>query len=257
MDLASSARQLGPRAGIFGAPSGGAAAASAAVDSGGYSGFVCAHICRGGPGAYDEWGAFHESPPGEKRRRMAGAEFGEELGMALNKAILFSQMEMHSRVDGLTGLLRRQPFMDRLAEELKKAKAFNTPFCVLMVDIDHFKAVNDSHGHGAGDIVLGRIGQLLKEAFYETDVVGRYGGEEFIVLLPRAHLDGVLRKAEAMRKRIEAELIVCGFTQLKVTVSIGVARYPDHGLTGEDVIAGADRALYQAKESGRNRVTAA
>lgn len=184
----------------------------------------------------------------------AGGEFGEELGMALNKAILFSQMETHSRVDGLTGLLRRQPFMDRLNEELKKAKAFQTPFCVIMADIDHFKLVNDSHGHAAGDIVLGRVGQHLKEAFYETDVAGRYGGEEFIVLLPRAQMDGVLRKAEALRKRIEADTITCGFAKLKITVSIGVARYPEQGVTGEDVIAAADRALYQAKETGRNRV---
>ncbi len=185
---------------------------------------------------------------------LAGGEFGDELGMALNKAILFSQMELHSRVDGLTGLLRRQPFMDRLAEEMKKAKAFQTQFCVLMLDIDHFKNVNDSHGHAAGDIVLSRIGQLLREAFYETDVAGRYGGEEFIVLLPRAQLDGVMRKAEGLRRRIESESISCGFTQLKITVSIGVAHFPSHGTTSEEMIARADQALYWAKERGRNRV---
>ncbi len=188
---------------------------------------------------------------------IAGEEFGEELGMALNKAILFSQMELNSRIDGLTGLLRRQAFMERLTEEVKKAKAFQTPYCILMVDIDLFKSVNDSHGHGAGDIVLSRVGQIIKESFYETDVVGRYGGEEFIVLLPRAEFDGVLRKAESLRRRIEADTISCGFTQLHITVSIGAAHYPSHGTSADDIIARADRALYHAKESGRNRVIGA
>ncbi|MFN0117228.1 MAG: GGDEF domain-containing protein [Elusimicrobiota bacterium] len=183
-------------------------------------------------------------------------EFGEELGVAINKALLFSKMEEHSKTDGLTGLLRRQAFMDRLNEEFKRASAFHTSFSLLMVDIDHFKAVNDSHGHGAGDAVLSRVGQILKESFYETDVVGRYGGEEFIVLLPRAEAEGVYRKAESLRKRIEQEIISSGFTQLKVTVSIGLSHYHS-GINHTQLIEAADKALYRAKESGRNRVIAA
>jgi diguanylate cyclase (GGDEF)-like protein len=186
-----------------------------------------------------------------------GRDFGEQLGVALKKAILFNQIEMQSRLDGLTGTLRRQAFMDRLAEEFKRAAVFHTPFSVMMVDIDHFKSVNDTHGHAAGDAVLNRIGQVLKESFYETDVVGRYGGEEFIVLLPRAESEGVLKKAEALRKRLESEIIPAGFENLRVTVSIGVAHYPLAGRTAEDLIGGADKALYQAKETGRNRVIAA
>lgn len=186
-----------------------------------------------------------------------GNEFGRELGMALSKALLFNQMELHSRTDGLTGVLRRQAFMDRLEEEVKKANAFHVPFCLLMIDIDHFKAVNDGHGHPAGDAVLARVGQILKESVYETDVVGRYGGEEFIVLLPHAQLDGVMRKAEALRERFEREVIVSGFERLKITVSIGLSHFPTHGRKGDDLIARADKALYQAKESGRNRVIAA
>ncbi len=187
----------------------------------------------------------------------AGREFGEQLGMALNKARLFSEVEMHSRLDGLTGALRRQPFMERLNEELKRASVFHTPFSLLMVDIDHFKAVNDSHGHAAGDAVLARVGQILKESFYETDVVGRYGGEEFIVLLPRAEQEGVLRKAESLRQRFERETIPSGFERLRITVSIGLSHHPENGKSAEALIAQADKALYEAKRTGRNKVVAA
>lgn len=186
-----------------------------------------------------------------------GNEFGKELGLALSKALLFNQMELHSKVDGLTGVLRRQAFMDRLDEEIKKANAFSSPFCLLMIDLDHFKAVNDGHGHAAGDAVLARVGQILKESVYETDVVGRYGGEEFIILLPHAQLDGVVRKAESIRARFEREIITSGFERLRITVSIGLSHFPTHGRAGQELIGCADKALYQAKESGRNRVIAA
>jgi len=183
-----------------------------------------------------------------------GREFGEQLGMALEKAQLFSQMEIHSRVDGLTRVLRRQAFMERLDQEFRRAAVFQTPFSLMMVDIDHFKAINDSHGHEAGDVVLRRIGDLLKETIYETDVIGRYGGEEFILLLPKAQKDGVLRKAEQLRQRIESEIIPFGFEKLRFTVSIGVAHFPASGDKADELIAAADKALYQAKEHGRNQV---
>ncbi len=200
---------------------------------------------------------FMKSPIGEKSEedlRQTGVEFGEQLGMTLNKALLFSQMEEQSRVDGLTGVLRRQAFMDRMNEEIKRSKMFNSPFSIMMVDIDHFKAVNDGHGHAAGDAVLRRVGELLKESVYETDVVGRYGGEEFIVLLPKAEIEGVRRKAESLRQRMQQEVISSGFEQLKITVSIGLAHCPGHGRSPEELIGKADKALYKAKESGRNQV---
>ncbi len=188
---------------------------------------------------------------------VTGQEFAEQLGVALQKAFLFNQMEIQSQVDGLTGVLRRQPFMERLAEELKRATVFRTPFSLMMVDIDHFKNVNDTHGHAAGDAVLKRVGQILKESVYETDIVGRYGGEEFLILLPRAEADGVLRKAEALRQRFEREIIPSGFENLKITVSIGVAHYPKGRTTADALISTTDKALYQAKETGRNKVVAA
>jgi diguanylate cyclase (GGDEF)-like protein len=104
---------------------------------------------------------------------------------------------------------------------------------------------------------LRRTGQILKESVYETDIVGRYGGEEFIILLPRAEAAGVMRKAEALRQRFEQEVISSGFENLKITVSIGLAHYPQGGKTADALISSTDRALYQAKETGRNRVVAA
>ncbi|MCG3204801.1 MAG: hypothetical protein KCHDKBKB_01518 [Elusimicrobia bacterium] len=195
--------------------------------------------------------------PATQEHLEAAEEFGAQLGVALSKALLFNQMEMQSRQDGLTGVFRRQPFMDRLEEELKRAALFQTPFSLLMVDIDHFKAVNDSHGHAAGDTVLTRVGKILRESFYETDVVGRYGGEEFVVLLPHAEQGGMMRKAESLRQRVANEVIPSGFENLKVTVSIGVAHFPKDGRTAEALIGSADRALYKAKATGRNRVVQA
>lgn len=186
-----------------------------------------------------------------------GREFGTQLGMGLYKARLFSQMELSSKVDGLTQVFRRQAFMDRLSEELKRAAVFHTPFSVMMLDIDHFKAVNDGHGHAAGDAVLARVAEVLKMSVYETDVVGRYGGEEFIILFPKAEPQGVLRKAELLRKTIENEIITSGFEKLQITVSIGVAHYPHHGNQAIELIERADQALYKAKESGRNQVVEA
>jgi diguanylate cyclase (GGDEF)-like protein len=196
-------------------------------------------------------------PAREREFVEIAAELGPQLAMALAKALLFRQLETQSRTDGLTGVLRRQAFTDRMDEEFKRSAVFNTNFSVLMIDIDHFKSVNDQHGHPAGDAVLARIGKVLMESFYETDVVGRYGGEEFIVLLPRSEFDGVMRKAEALRRRIESERIQTGFGPLQVTVSIGAARFPEAGRTPDDLIASADRALYRAKEGGRNRVEGA
>jgi len=182
------------------------------------------------------------------------ADLGPQLAMALAKALLFRQLELQSRRDGLTSTLRRQPFLDRLAEEFKRGAVFKTRFSVLMIDIDHFKLINDTHGHPAGDAVLTRIGKILNDSIYETDVAGRYGGEEFIVLLPRSEADGALRRAETLRARIEAEKISTPFGDLSVTVSIGMASYPAAGTTADNLIGAADKALYAAKDAGRNRV---
>ncbi|MCK5584216.1 MAG: GGDEF domain-containing protein, partial [Elusimicrobiales bacterium] len=117
-----------------------------------------------------------------------------------------------------------------------------------------FKNLNDKYGHQFGDFVLKRIGDILKSSVYETDFIGRYGGEEFGIVLPRADFEGVLRKAESIRAAIEKEVFQQGLESVRITVSIGIAHFPRDGFSSKDVIRKADKALYSAKDSGRNTV---
>lgn len=183
------------------------------------------------------------------------ARFGAEISFALKRVILFRQVEWLSLTDGLTGLWRRSALDEKVREELRRAAAFKTTVGFMIADIDHFKRLNDTYGHQFGDAVLRRVAQLLKAGVYETDFVGRYGGEEFGIVLPRADSAGVLRKAEALRARIAAETFSQGLEQVALTISIGIAHFPRDGSTPEALIAAADRALYAAKEGGRDRVT--
>jgi diguanylate cyclase (GGDEF)-like protein len=183
------------------------------------------------------------------------ARFAAEISFALKRVILFRQVEWLSLTDGLTGLWRRSALDEKVREELRRAAAFKTTVGFMIADIDHFKRLNDTYGHQFGDAVLKRVAQLLKAGVYETDFVGRYGGEEFGIVLPRADSAGVLRKAETMRARIAAETFSQGLEKVNLTISIGIAHFPRDGRTPEELIAAADRALYAAKEGGRDRVT--
>lgn len=180
--------------------------------------------------------------------------FAAEISFALKRVILFRQVEWLSLTDGLTGLWRRNALDEKIREELRRAAAFKTTMGFMIADIDHFKHLNDTYGHQFGDAVLKRVAQLLKDGVYETDFVGRYGGEEFGIVLPRADSAGVLRKAETIRARIEAEVFSQGLEKVRLTVSIGIAHFPRDGRAPEELVARADTALYAAKEGGRNRV---
>jgi len=125
---------------------------------------------------------------------------------------------------------------------------------VIMADVDHFKRFNDAHGHPAGDIVLKRVAEILRESTRDVDVVARYGGEEFFVLMPETEGEGAADVADRVRERVAAERLPGGGT---VTLSFGVAEFPAHGDVGETLIAIADAALYQAKREGRDRVVVA
>lgn len=174
--------------------------------------------------------------------------------MALENAELLSQMGSTATRDGLTGLATQALFKERLAEELLRAKRYETPFTLMMLDVDHFKAINDQYGHQAGDAVLTRLASVLAASVREVDTAARYGGEEFVLLFPG--LDPALCRdyAEQLRARIEAEQISFEKKTLAVTVSIGMAGFPKDGTAAEDLVKVADQRLYQAKESGRNRV---
>ena len=148
---------------------------------------------------------------------------------------------------------RRRVLDERLAEEVVRAQTFKTSFCLMLLDIDKFKTLNDTYGHQFGDEVLRRVGEILRGSVYETDFVARYGGEEFAILLPRAEPAGVLRKAEALRKAIESAAFDLAMQRVKVTIALGIAHYPRDGQTADAIVRQADRALYHAKDTGRNR----
>jgi len=180
--------------------------------------------------------------------------FFSQISFAVRRLQLFSQVDSLSRVDGLTGTYRRNVLDEKIEEEIKRANSFKTTFAFMIADIDHFKEVNDRYGHQFGDFVLRRVGEILKNSVYETDFVGRYGGEEFGIILPRADCEGVLRKAEAIRSKIENEVFTIGFESVKITLSIGIAHFPRDAADAAQIIKMADDALYYAKEHGRNRV---
>jgi diguanylate cyclase (GGDEF)-like protein len=171
---------------------------------------------------------------------------------------LRKQMEQELLVlattDALTGLNNRHAFIQRASELLKNAERFDQPCTLLMLDVDHFKAINDHHGHQAGDRALESLGELLREQLREVDIIGRLGGEEFAALLPQTDHFTALQVAERLRACTEAlELSGANGAKLPLTVSIGLAsRHPAEPLEG--VMARADAALYKAKAHGRNRV---
>ncbi|MBI4676535.1 MAG: GGDEF domain-containing protein [Elusimicrobia bacterium] len=180
--------------------------------------------------------------------------FAGEVAFAFRRVKLFQEMERLSEIDGVTGVHRRGAFDERLGEEVVRARTFKTTFCLMLLDIDHFKSLNDRYGHPFGDQVLRRIGEILNHSFYETDFVARYGGEEFGVILPRAQYDGARRKAEAVRNAIEFESFPIALETVRVTVSIGLAHFPRDAAAPEELFSQADLALYRAKSLGRNRV---
>ncbi len=169
---------------------------------------------------------------------------------------LLDKVNYMAITDALTGLYNRRKFHDTLAGEFERARRYKTPFSLVMIDIDHFKRINDDHGHNAGDVVLKQVSALLLKSVREIDTVSRFGGEEFMVILPSTDSSSAKVVAERMRDMIAS----FPFQDINrpITVSIGIAGMPDERLRNEDLmIRCADIALYRAKQSGRNRVEVA
>jgi diguanylate cyclase (GGDEF)-like protein len=163
-----------------------------------------------------------------------------------------------STVDALTGLRTRRYAKELLSIEFLRARRYGTPLSVLMADIDHFKQVNDTYGHPAGDAVLRGVAEDLTRALRATDTAGRYGGEEILVVLPQNDPEGALVFAERWRSMVEESVFKSpDRDEIQVTLSIGVATYEDKYETPDDLVAAADKALYVAKDGGRNRVESA
>jgi diguanylate cyclase (GGDEF)-like protein len=163
-------------------------------------------------------------------------------------------LALQARTDSLTGLYTRRAFEQAYDEALRQARRYGVPMSVVAVDIDHFKEVNDDHGHAAGDEVLRRVSELLRATVREADIVARFGGEEFVVVLPHTDCAGAAVLAEKLRASVEAERVEA--IGRNCTVSLGVVSWdPGAGEAG-DLLARADVLLYEAKASGRNRVVA-
>lgn len=169
------------------------------------------------------------------------------------------RLEKLAITDGLTDLVNHRRFQQLLQMEVTRQQRERRPFAVLMMDVDHFKHYNDSHGHPAGDGVLKRIAAIMRENVRASDVVARYGGEEFVVLLLDADFERAMSVAEKLRELIASHPFPYASQQPlgHVSVSVGVAVWPDHGATPEQLVASADKALYAAKRFGRDVIVAA
>jgi diguanylate cyclase (GGDEF)-like protein len=158
-------------------------------------------------------------------------------------------------VDDLTGLLTKRSLFRAMDKELQRASRYGRPLSVLMMDLDHFKLVNDTHGHLVGSHCLAQVGRLIRETTRTVDVNGRYGGEEFVSFLPETVGDEALGVARRIREALASRTFTYNGTSYGVTISIGVSVFPEHGRTVEALVHAADLALYQAKSQGRNRCT--
>jgi diguanylate cyclase (GGDEF)-like protein len=187
-----------------------------------------------------------------KEQRMNAASLAAHAVIALENARLHGMVERQALVDGLTGLANRRAAADALHAEAARAERLETPLSVVLADLDGFKDVNDAHGHAVGDAVLRTFADVLRETLRESDVAGRWGGEEFLLLLPGADEDGAAQFADRVRVGLAARDIP-GVVGLRVTASFGVAEYAGESNT-EQLVAAADSALYRAKRAGKDRV---
>jgi diguanylate cyclase (GGDEF)-like protein len=187
-----------------------------------------------------------------EEQRMNAASLAAHAVVALENARLHGMVERQALVDGLTGLANRRAASDALHAEVARAERLETPLSVVLADLDEFKEVNDVHGHAVGDEVLRVVAEVLRETLRESDVAGRWGGEEFLLLLPGADEEGAAQLAERVRVALAARGIPSA-PGLRVTASFGVAEYAGE-TNSEQLLEAADGALYRAKRAGKDRV---
>jgi diguanylate cyclase (GGDEF)-like protein len=200
---------------------------------------------------------------GAKRRRAFGDSvrptlevLASHLAVSLSNARMVHKLETMATTDGLTGLLNKRAMLDAGAQKIAAAARFDRKLAVLVVDIDFFKKVNDTHGHDVGDLVIRGLAEILKRQKRTTDVVARFGGEEFVVLCEQTDEKGAMLLAERIREELAKTSMRTPSAVLSVTCSIGVATFPEGGATWDALFKAADEALYVSKRSGRNRCTA-
>ncbi len=199
------------------------------------------------------------SPVSLARKRPYIAMLADMVAAALQNPVAVTEKDRQASTDQLTGLYNRTYFNPRFAEELGSARENGIPLSLLLFDIDHFKKVNDAHGHPAGDAVLKRLAEIVAKSTRSTDLVARYGGEEFVVMMGATNKDQAFAFAERLRGAIAGSPFpVPGReTPLQVAVSVGVSGFPEDGESPLDIARAADDALCEAKKGGRNRVVRA
>ncbi|MCM8791779.1 MAG: GGDEF domain-containing protein [Candidatus Omnitrophica bacterium] len=174
--------------------------------------------------------------------------------LAIKRAEFYQRVQELSIIDSLTGLFNRRYFLERLKEEWERTKKLKLKFSFLMIDVDNFKSYNDQFGHLVGDYILKEVASTIKDNSRHIDLVGRYGGEEFCVLLPQTDIEGACFAAERIRKNMEIKEIKAYDEKLKVTLSIGISQFPHDGKSYMEIIEKADLALYIAKAKGKNQL---
>jgi diguanylate cyclase (GGDEF)-like protein len=177
-----------------------------------------------------------------------------QVAVALENAFLYAQMKELAIIDSLTGIYNRRHFYALASNEVERALRYNKPLAILMIDIDHFKLVNDAYGHAMGDQLLQAVTRQCSLALRKIDIMGRYGGEEFIILLPETGLNEAQQAANRLCEVIAAVEIPSPSGPVKVTASLGLAALNKSLATLEVLLDCADKALYEAKEAGRNQV---
>lgn len=179
-----------------------------------------------------------------------------QLAVAMANASAVRLLEEKATTDGLTGCLNKRAFLAEMEQKILAAQRFRRKLSLIMTDLDHFKAVNDTYGHASGDRVLRELGRVLRRVKRETDLVARFGGEEFCILCEETDARGARLLAERVREELENTEVATELGPLKVTASLGVATFPDDASTAEALFAQGDKALYEAKSRGRNQVCA-
>jgi len=184
--------------------------------------------------------------------------FAGQIGLSIANIKLRDALRTQSIRDSLTGLYNRRYLEEILEREIRRCTRARQHLGILLIDLDHFKNFNDAFGHDAGDAVLRETGLSLTKCIRAEDFVCRYGGEEFVVILPTANLEAAQARAESLRTKIrELTILYQGKSMGMITISAGVAVFPDHGTTPRELMAAADAALYEAKGNGRDQVIAA
>ncbi len=178
-----------------------------------------------------------------------------QVSISLYNSILFNKLGKLATTDGLTGLHNHRHFQEYIDVEVKEALRYRKPLTLFMIDIDHFKILNDTYGHPKGDRVLKKLSDVIMQSMRDVDYAARYGGEEFSIVLPSTDVKGAYKIAERLRKKVEAVSIDNGSSAIKFTISIGISGIPEDAGNKQDLISHADEALYLSKENGRNQTT--